>query len=122
MAAIAPQLQVDVAHVPLAPTATVALVGEVDISGVAALHHAVDEIARAAPSTVYVDLSATTFAGAPLLTFLIAVRAAISIDAHLVLRRPSPLTRRLVEVTSVDSILTFDAADTVNADARDPGC
>ena len=66
---------------------------------------------------MYVDLSETTFAGATLLTVLVAVPAAISGDAQLVPRRPSPLTRRLVEVTGVDSILTFDTDD-----GRTPRC
>jgi anti-anti-sigma factor len=102
---------VSVSHALDAKVATVELIGDVDIGGDAALHQAVGEIAKAEPAMVCVDLSATTFAGSALLNFLIQVRNTVGAKTPLVVRRPSPLTRRMIELTDIDSILTFGERD-----------
>lgn len=85
-------------------TAYVRLAGEVDFADTIALAGAADQLHAAAPSTVVLDLAAVTFADSTLVNFVVRIYNRMPNGARLLLCRPTPLTRRILAVTSIDTI------------------
>jgi anti-sigma B factor antagonist len=81
-------------------TEIVVVQGEVDIATAPLLRAVLDTVVARRPSRVEVDLSGATFLDAHALTTLAAVRRRLfSRHAVLVLRDPSPVVVRLLELT-----------------------
>src|SRR4051794_30737990 len=78
------------------------LSGDMDISANPVLTEAVDRVAAVAPNVTVVDLAAVSFAGSVLLNFLARVRQALPSDSALVVCRPPPVTRRILEVAAME--------------------
>lgn len=69
--------------------------------------------------TVYIDLAAVTFAGTTLLTFIASVYAIAGERTALVVCRPHPATRRLIELAGLDAIATI--RDDLSEECDQPG-
>jgi anti-anti-sigma factor len=97
-------------------TEVVEVRGEVDIATAPLLRAVLDTVVGRRPTRVEVDLSGTTFMDAQALTTLSAVRRRLaSRHATLVVRRPSPVVERLLELTGAEhsfEIVTGSAAGT----------
>jgi anti-anti-sigma factor len=82
----------------------VQVTGEVDIATAPLLRAVLDTVVARRPARVEVDLSGTTFLDAHALATLAAVRRRLAArHAMLVLRDPSPVARRLLELTGTTS-------------------
>lgn len=92
------------------------LAGDLDLAAEPALDDAVARIAALAPRTVVVDLAAVTFACTTLANFIVALYHALPGGTPLLLCRPPPLTRRVLELASMEMIAT------VRDDLPPPGC
>ena len=91
-----------------ASTGTAALSGELDISGVAGLREALDELHRRGHRRVELDLSDLDFLDAAGLGELVrADRRFRDSGAELVLTGLRPAQRRLLEITGLDRVLTL---------------
>jgi anti-anti-sigma factor len=82
----------------------VVLSGEVDLAARPVLAAVVDRLADAAPDITVVDLAGVVFGGSELAGFLASVRAAIPAGSQLVLARPKPMTRRVLQLTGMEQI------------------
>lgn len=82
----------------------VVLSGEVDLAARPVLAAVVDRLADAAPDITVVDLAGVVFGGSDLAGFLAGVRAAIPAGSQLVLARPKPMTRRVLQLTGMEQI------------------
>lgn len=91
---------------PDAGPACVMLAGEVDMTAVPDLATAIDRLRSLAPKTVVIDLRAVTFACATLVTFIVRLRQA-SPAADVLVCRPCPMTRRVLELTGMNLITTI---------------
>jgi anti-anti-sigma factor len=78
------------------------LSGDMDISANPVLTDAVDRVAAVAPNVTVVDLAAISFAGSVLLNFLARVHQALPADSALVVCRPPPVTRRILEIAAME--------------------
>jgi anti-sigma B factor antagonist len=88
-------------------TEFVVVSGDVDIATAPLLRAVLDTVVGRRPSQVEIDLSGATFLDAHALTTLAAVRRRLGgRHAQLVLRDPSPVALRLLELTSMT--LTFE--------------
>lgn len=84
-------------------TEVVEVRGEVDIATAPLLRAVLDTVVGRRPTRVEVDLSGTTFMDAHALTTLSAARRRVaSRHATLVVRRPSPVVERLLELTGAE--------------------
>jgi anti-anti-sigma regulatory factor len=80
------------------------LTGDMDISADPILTDAVDQVAAVAPQVTVVDVAAVTFAGSVLLNFLARVHRALPAGSVLVVRRPAPIIRRILEIPEIDQL------------------
>jgi anti-anti-sigma factor len=80
--------------------------GDVDLSDSRALGLAARQLIDAAASVVYVDLGGTTFMGSTLVAFLVHVGNNGKDRRPLVLCRPSPMARRVIQMTGLDALAT----------------
>jgi anti-anti-sigma factor len=94
------------------------LSGEMDMCANPVLTDAVDRVAAVAPSVTVVDLAAISFAGSVLLNFLARVHQALPPDSALVVCRPPPVTRRILDIAGMESL----AAIRDDTARRRPGC
>ena len=86
-------------------TEVVEVRGEVDIATAPLLRAVLDTVVGRRPSRVEVDLSGTTFLDANALSTLTAVRRRLAgRHARMVLRDPSPVVVRLLELTDLTHI------------------
>jgi anti-anti-sigma factor len=69
--------------------------------------------------TVYIDLAGVTFAGTTLLTFIASVYAMEGERSSVVLCRPGPVTRCLIELAGFDAIASI--RDNVSDECYQPG-
>jgi anti-anti-sigma factor len=99
-------LVVTVVAGPRARSAWIRLVGNVDMHGEPALAYAVECLRPSGPDAVVVDLTAVTFVCSTFVNFVADVHAAVP-DASLILHSPSPMTRRLLAVTGLDTLVTM---------------
>jgi anti-anti-sigma regulatory factor len=82
--------------------ADLVLSGDMDICANPVLAGAVDRVAAVAPNVTVVDLAAISFAGSVLLNFLASVRQALPPDSALVVCRPPPVTRRILQLAAME--------------------
>jgi anti-sigma B factor antagonist len=102
MDAAEPHFVVDTRRTGVAEVVQVS--GEVDIATAPLLEAVLDTVVARRPGRVEVDLSGTTFLDAHALATLVAVRRRLaSRHAVLVLRDPSPVALRLLELTGTTS-------------------
>lgn len=80
------------------------LSGDIDVSATPVLADAVDQVAAAAPHVTVVDLAAITFAGSVLLDFLARVHQALPAGSGLVVCRPTPAIRRILEIAAMEQL------------------
>ena len=84
-------------------TELVQVQGEVDISTAPLLRAVLDTVVSRRPTRVEVDLSGATFMDAEALTTLLAVRRRLAArHATLLLRDPSPVVVRLLELSGAE--------------------
>jgi anti-anti-sigma factor len=83
------------------------LAGEIDIAAEPALADAVDRLHAVAPQTVVIDLGAVTFACSTLANFLVRVRRAIPDGASVVLCRPRPRVRHILNLVGMSAIVAL---------------
>jgi len=83
------------------------LSGDVDISAKSVLADAVEQVAAAAPHVAVVDLAAITFAGSVLLNFLARVDQALPAGSSLVVCRPTPEVRRILNIAAMEQLAAF---------------
>jgi anti-anti-sigma factor len=97
--------------------------GDVDLSDSHQLGLAADQLVASAATTVYVDLGGTTFMGSTLVAFLVLIATDDRSRRSLILCRPTPTGRRVIEMTGLDKIarLRADLPPTWPDDAGEPG-
>lgn len=100
------QATVAVIALPSQFVARVSIGGAIDMAAEAALTDAVTRLATLAPRSVVVDLAAVTFSCSTLANFVVQIRNALPEAATLTLCRPTPMTRRLLHITGIDTIAT----------------
>ena len=88
---------------PTGLLACVSLVGDIDMAVDIALTEATDRLRACAPSSILIDLAGVTFAGSTLANFLARVHNALP-AVPLVACRPTPMTHRVLELTSLNRI------------------
>jgi anti-anti-sigma regulatory factor len=93
---------------PDASVAQVRIVGAIDLAAEAALTEAAEQLRVAASRTVLVDVAGVTFACSTLINFLARVHNGMPQEAHLVIRKATPLTRRLLALARFESIIVMD--------------
>jgi anti-anti-sigma factor len=85
---------------------TLVVTGEIDVANAPTFLHELIAVATEAHSPTVVDLSAVTFLDSSGLNALVkAHRSLEDSDASLVLLNPSPICRRVLELTGTDRIL-----------------
>lgn len=92
---------------PDQPAAFVCLAGEIDQAATERLSYAADRLATVAPAGVVVDLEAVTFAGATLPNFVARIYRLVPDGTSVVLCRPRPMTRWVLEATGMNQIATL---------------
>jgi anti-anti-sigma factor len=97
-----PQMALSVTRSPDNSVDYVRILGEADLADSTQLGLAAREIIDAGAELVYVDLGGTSFMGSTLVAFLIHVADSGAGDRTLVLCRPSPIARRVIELTRLD--------------------
>jgi anti-anti-sigma factor len=85
----------------------VQILGEVDLADTTQLGLAAGQLIDANAGIVYVDLGGTTFIGSTLVAFLIHVANNATVDRTLVLCRPSPMARRVIELVRLDELFSL---------------
>jgi anti-anti-sigma factor len=103
------RMVVDVAATPGYETVCVRIAGDVDLAGEAALASAVTQMAATRCGSVYIDLAGITFAGTTLLNFLVRLATRLPDHPATVLCRPNAITRRMIELASLDHVATVRA-------------
>lgn len=81
----------------------VRIAGDVDPPGRAALARTARQMAATRCRSVYIDLSGITFAGSTLVNFLFAVSTQRAARSSVLLCGPTPIVRRIIELTGLDS-------------------
>jgi len=84
--------------------ADLVLSGEMDICAYPVLVDAADQVAAVAPHVAVVDLAAITFAGSVLLNFLVRVHQALPAGSELVVCRPTPGIRRILDIAAMQRL------------------
>lgn len=84
--------------------AYVTLIGEIDLAAEPALAEVASQLRTTAPTTVILDLAGITFAGSTLANFVVRVRRSVPTGTRLILYRPNPSTRRILELSLVDKL------------------
>jgi anti-anti-sigma factor len=87
-------------------SASIRLVGDMDMLDEPALADAVDCLLDSQPEVVVVDLSAVTFVCSTFANFVADVHAAVP-GASLILRHPSRMARRVLAITGLDTLVTI---------------
>ena len=99
-------LVVTVDATPLSRSASIRLVGDMDLGDKPALADAVELLLGSEPEVVVFDLSAVTFVCSTLANFVADVHTAVP-DASLILCNPSPMARRVLAITGLDTLVTM---------------
>ncbi|MEV1158584.1 STAS domain-containing protein [Micromonospora chokoriensis] len=89
------------------PVALVCLAGDIDLAASPALSDVADRLANIAPSEVVVDVGEVIFACSTLPNFLARVQATLPDSTALVVCRPTPNTRRILDLTHMGEIATL---------------
>jgi anti-anti-sigma factor len=97
-----PQMTISVKRSPENSVDYVRILGEPDLADSTQLGLAARQIIDDGSDLVYVDLGGTSFMGSTLVAFLIHIADSGAGDRALVLCRPSPIARRVIELTHLD--------------------
>lgn len=102
---------VDLTRVDEPGAVVVAVAGDLDIATADQLFREAGDVLRAGePTTLVLDLSGVSFLDSSGIGTLVELRnVATDSGGALVLRKPSERTRRLLEITALDSVFTIDA-------------
>jgi anti-anti-sigma factor len=103
------QMVVDVAAAPGHEAVFLQIAGDVDLAGEPVLASVVRQLAATRCDSVYIDLAGITFAGTTLMNFLVRLATRLPDHPATVLCRPNAMTRRLIELTSLDRVATVRA-------------
>lgn len=79
--------------------------GQLDISNAAALEQALEHVAASAPRALIFDLSGLEFMDSAGVSVLVRARAEVG---EVRLRSPTPIVRRLIEITGLAEILPIE--------------
>jgi len=97
-------------------TATVTVQGEVDLVTCLELRHTLDEALQTS-ACVVLDLEGLSFIDSSGLNVLVeAHRKARDAGGTFVLRDPSPMLRRLLDITKLDTLLTVESSPAAPGD------
>jgi anti-anti-sigma factor len=98
---------------------TVALAGEVDLGSAGALTQALAPVIDAKPVSVIIDLEQLSFLDSSGIRCLVnASKDASAVGSHLVVRHPTPMILRALQICGVDELLLYDGSRE-NAPPRD---
>lgn len=87
----------------------ITVVGELDPFTAPTFDRAIDALVTSAGERVVVDLAGVEFIdSAGLRCLLIAQRRFEELEVEFVLRSPSPIVRRLLEITLIDSVIRIE--------------
>jgi anti-anti-sigma factor len=97
--------------------------GDVDLSDADELDRASQQLVGSKARTVYVDLGGTTFMGSTLVTFLVQIAGNGRARRSLILCRPTPTGRRVIDMTGLDAFaqLRTELPPNWPDDASEPG-
>lgn len=87
--------------------ATVHLSGDLDFRAEPELLSVLAKLQAASHRTVSVELGELGFVGSTLPNFLVRVRHALAPGAQVVVRHPSPISRRILELTDLTRIASL---------------
>jgi len=82
--------------------------GEVDIVSAPELSGLVTELVNNGPHTLVIDLSGTTFMGAAGVRIIADARRVMPEGCPIILRRPTPFIRKVLEITGMDEICVIE--------------
>ncbi len=93
------------------PVVVVGVTGALDGPALDTWRQRIDEAVASQPVRLVVDLTACASIDAAAIVFLLQVhRRLICADAQLVLRRPDPRVRRMLNLTHVDKVFDIEMA------------
>jgi anti-anti-sigma factor len=97
-------MQLSIATSPDRCVDFVRIIGDVDLSNVAQLDRAAEQLGGSLATTTYADLGGTTFMGSTLVGFLVRI-ADVGIAARsLILCRPTPSAYRVIQMTRLEEL------------------
>lgn len=82
--------------------------GEIDIATAPRLAESVDKVLSWEPFDVVLDLSETTFMDASGITVIVAMRNRLGHSSMVIIRHPSPMICRLLNIVGVDKLVTIN--------------
>lgn len=88
--------------------AVIVLAGDLDLEARPELSGVVDRLHDSVLAHVDVDLTAVSFAGSVLANFLVQIRQALGSDCVLSASHPTPVIRRVLHLTDMESIVEID--------------
>ena len=95
-----------------------AVAGEMDLATSGPLAQALTEVLDTKPVTVRLDLAEVSFLDSSGIRCLVGVaERAAAVGGHLVVRNPTPMVLRVLEICGVDQLLLADGAS-VDGSAR----
>jgi anti-anti-sigma factor len=95
------QMSLSIATSSDGSTGFVRILGDVDLSDSQELGIAAQRILTTPTTTLYVDLGGTTFIGSTLIAFLVRIGEGDGVRRVLVLCRPTPTARRVIQMTDL---------------------
>jgi anti-anti-sigma factor len=99
----------------------VSLVGEIDVSNVAALRRVLRRVVDAKPVKVNVDLARVSFLGSTGVQCLLeAAQAAAEAGSKLLVLRPTELVLRVLKICGVDEVLLADSDRDISGGSSRP--
>ncbi|HVF19605.1 MAG TPA: STAS domain-containing protein [Mycobacteriales bacterium] len=105
-----PELDFELSVLDDADRTVISIAGELDVATTPALQAAIAAaVERALP--IVLDASAVSFMDSTGLAGMLAMRNDGASDLRLVLQRPSPAVRRILELTGIDGIFEIEPAE-----------
>jgi anti-anti-sigma factor len=101
------QMQISIKASPDGSVDYVRIRGDVDLSDARELGLAAQRLIVANAGLVYVDLGGVTFMGSTLVGFLVHIADSGRVRRPLVLCRPTPMARRVIDLTDLDELATL---------------
>jgi anti-anti-sigma factor len=90
----------------------IVLSGELDISTASMLRHQLDEVTAGPITNIVLDISLLTFIDSTGLSLIVAEHKKLkAMGAALTVFSPTPMTRRLFEISGLTSILSIDPSN-----------
>jgi anti-anti-sigma factor len=101
------QMQISITASPDGSVDYVRIRGDVDLSDARELGVAAQRLIVANAGLVYVDLGGVTFMGSTLVGFLVHITNSGRVRRPLVLCRPTPMARRVIDLTDLGKLATL---------------